>query len=41
MIIPISSKKKDRLYPHAQQLILENSTVNRIKGQIDYANASC
>jgi hypothetical protein len=34
-----SNKKKDRLDPHARQLILENSTVNRIKGEIDYANA--
>jgi hypothetical protein len=28
-----------RLNPRAQRLILENSIVNKIRGEIDYANA--
>jgi hypothetical protein len=34
-----SNKPKRRLNPGAQWLILEKDTVNRIRGQIDYANA--
>ncbi|MFL6401689.1 MAG: hypothetical protein ACJ71K_12105 [Nitrososphaeraceae archaeon] len=34
-----AKKPKSRLSPDAQRLILENATVNRIKGDVDYANA--
>jgi hypothetical protein len=32
-------RRQGRLNPRAQQVLLENATVNRIKGEIDYANA--
>jgi hypothetical protein len=34
-----ANKPKSRLSPDAQRVILENVTVNRIQGDIDYANA--
>jgi hypothetical protein len=34
-----TKKPKSKLNPDAQWLILEKDTVNRIRGQIDYANA--
>ena len=37
--VTTTKKQKRRLNPNAQRLILENSTVNGIKGEIDYANA--
>jgi hypothetical protein len=32
-------QKQRRLNPGAQRIIMENSTVNKIRGEIDYANA--
>jgi hypothetical protein len=34
-----TKRQKIRLNPNAQKLILENATVNKIKGEIDHANA--
>jgi hypothetical protein len=34
-----TNKPKSRLNPGAQRVILENAVVNRIRGEIDYANA--
>jgi hypothetical protein len=34
-----TKRQNIRLNPNAQRLILENAAVNRIKGDIDYANA--
>jgi hypothetical protein len=35
----ITNKPKSRLIPDAQRLILEKDTVNKIKDDVDYANA--
>jgi hypothetical protein len=37
--VTTTKKPKRRLNPDAQRIILENATVNRIRGDIDYANA--
>jgi hypothetical protein len=34
-----ANKPNRKLNPSAQRLILENAIVNRIKGDVDYANA--
>jgi hypothetical protein len=34
-----TNNPKRRLNPDAQQLILEKAVVNRIRGEVDYANA--